>query len=63
MNTMLSTKPISEAIGEIRIHPEDYRELCEIFRFCWPRNSSREVFSGVRLIADVTAERLSRVAL
>lgn len=62
--TTISTKEILQApLGELRIHPDDYRELMTTFRYCWPGNAPRDTFHGVRLIQDVTAERLPRVAL
>ena len=49
--------------AEFRIHPADLREVRELFRFVWPDNAPREVFKGVRLIADVSAPMLPRVPL
>ncbi len=52
-----------QAIGELHIHPNDMRELQSAFRFCWPNNSARDRWYGVRLIVDIEAPLLPRKVL
>ncbi len=55
---------VSAIVGdELRIHPEDMRDLQEAFRFCWPRNAERDVFNGTKLITDIEAPLLPRKRL
>jgi hypothetical protein len=61
--SMLDTDLVVSGGPEYRIHPKDLRELRESRRFCWPNNAPSDVFYGVKLIADDSAERLPRKAL
>lgn len=48
---------------QMRIHPDDWRELIDAYRFCWPGNGPHTAWKGTQLVADIEASMLPRKAL